>query len=103
MNGVSTGDKDVAERPMALMDGPASHAIEPPMKEDGANDIFKHTFVDVLDDNKAKPSSSDKVASETEQPVVKKRKDIFYFYNLSFDLPTEYYKQLGDFSLVNQI
>ena len=79
MNGVTAGDQDTVERPMAVTDGPATHAIEPPMKEDGANDIFKHTFVDVLDDNKAKPAPSEKVASEPEQPVVKKRKDIFYF------------------------
>lgn len=36
------------------------------------------------------------------KPIEKQPKDIFYFYNFSFDLPTEYYKQLGDFSVVNQ-
>lgn len=26
--------------------------------------------------------------------------EMFFFYNFNFDLPTEYYKQLGDFSAV---
>jgi len=82
--------------------------IEPEdKKEDGANDIFKHTFVDILDDDKKKPANEvqnekpEKVMNIVEQPV-KQPKEIFYFYNFSFDLPTEYYKQLGDFSVVNR-
>ena len=35
--------------------------------------------------------------------VEKQPKDIFYFYNMNFDLPTEYYRQLGDFNIANRI
>lgn len=35
------------------------NAIEPG-KEDGANDIFKHTFVDILDDEKPSKKVIDK-------------------------------------------
>ena len=71
----------------------------PALKDDPnniANDIFKHTFVDVADgltDGDEEPDSSKKV----------KPKDIFFFYNFSFDLPAEYYKQLGNFDMVNAI
>ena len=87
---------------------------EEPLKqqEDGANDIFKHTFVDILEEDKSKDAAqptSGLVAGNSEkerrtalQPAQGSPKEIFYFYNFSFDLPTEYYKQLGDFSVVNR-
>lgn len=62
------------------------------------DDIFKHTFVDVLE-NKPQPETQ-----QTEMSLREKQpKDIFYFYNMNFDLPTEYYKQLGDFNIANRI
>lgn len=67
--------------------------------QDEANDVFKHTFVDVPDAPESEEPKDQDV--KTEQPPAKQR-DIFYFYNFSFDLPPEYYKQLGDFSLVSQ-
>jgi len=101
MNGVN-GEKDV-EMPKQLTEERRSSEIEASIKEDGANDIFKHTFVDILDDDKTKPTAEESaVMIEPQQKLDKKPKDIFYFYNLSFDLPTEYYKQLGDFSVVNR-
>lgn len=63
--------------------------------QDDANDIFKHTFVDVPD---APESEKPEGRSDHHNP---RQRDVFYFYNFSFDLPPEYYKQLGDFSLVN--
>jgi len=84
-----------------LTEGAQNQGIEAG-KEDGANDIFKHTFVDILDDEKTKPATEENVVIKTQQKLDKKPKDIFYFYNLSFDLPAEYYKQLGDFSVVNK-
>ena len=51
------------------------------------DDIFKHTFVDVID-NKPQPESQQTEVSIPE----KQQKDIFYFYNMNFDLPAEYYK-----------
>lgn len=47
MNG--SGEETEDDRNIDL--GQDIHAIEP-SKEDGANDIFKHTFVDILDDEK---------------------------------------------------
>lgn len=48
------------------------HAIEPG-KEDGANDIFKHTFVDILDDEKpTKQVVEESSVIQKEQKVEKK-------------------------------
>lgn len=58
--------------------------------------------MDILDDDKTKPGPEENVVIDNDQKLDKKPKDIFYFYNLSFDLPTEYYKQLGDFSVINR-
>ena len=68
MNGVSADEKE-AETPKALMDGPATQAIEAPAKEDGANDIFKHTFVDVLEGDKTKPNAEEKVTDGKDQKL----------------------------------
>lgn len=46
--------------------------------EEITNDIFKHTFVDVQEESH----------ENLEQP---KQRDVFFFYNFSFDLPSEYY------------
>ena len=50
------GTEGETEDDKALDLGEDIHAIEPG-KEDGANDIFKHTFDDILDDEKpSKPT-----------------------------------------------
>lgn len=82
------------------MNGPASDLPVDSIQEDeppqNGDDIFKHTFVDVLEAKK--PTTETEMSIATRQP-----KDIFYFYNFNFDLPTEYYKQLGDFNIANKI
>ena len=50
-------------------------------------DVFKMTNVD-----------ADQEFEEHEQ-----RKEIFFFYQFNFELPSEYYKALGDFSVANHI
>ena len=44
--------------------------------------------------DKSPPQSDD-------QPV--QRQDIFFFHNFNFDVPTDYYKQLGDFNAVSPV
>jgi hypothetical protein len=61
------------------------------------DEIFKHTFVDVPDQEE----QEGKAESILSGPKPKPQKDIFLFQNFKFDLPNEYYKQLGNFECVN--
>ena len=74
---------------MAIKDDPKAA----PKHDEPTADIFKHTFVDIPD-----AAHQDGSEKEVMQP---KQKEVFYFYNFSFDLPSEYYLQLGDFNAVS--
>lgn len=55
-------------------------------------DIFKHTFID--------PEAE----QETSQSYIldKKPKDVFIYYDLQVELPTELFKHLGDYSIATE-
>ena len=78
---------------------PTSEQELPDAGTDESKGIFLHTFVDVKE--KEKPA---KEANQTLSRLTESRSnDIFYFYNFSFELPSDCYKQLGDFSVVSRV
>lgn len=55
-------------------------------------DIFKHTFIDP------------EAGQESSQSYIldKRPKDVFTYYDLQVDLPTELFKHLGDYSIATE-
>lgn len=56
-------------------------------------DIFKHTFID--------PEAAQETSSQS-FILDKRPKDVFTYYDLQVELPTELFKHLGDYSIATE-